>query len=219
MKNFTLIILSILFFSCTNKNRVPYSLPSDKDINEIISEILITDSVHVFKSHIMPDSIVDRAENGKFTYLMKFPFCIDLEKFRVCFPKPSNDSLELTIPMPSGFFGLNYTTILERGNLNNRLNFSKADSAYFVFQSDTLNHFTISGDILKDIYTTTLDKQKGKEDTYFSCTIPIFSADKTKAYVELNYRCWGLCSYGRYYILSKEKNRWTIVKKDTHWFS
>lgn len=219
MKNLTLILLSILFFSCTDKNKVIYSLPSDKDINEIISEILITDSVHVFKSQIMPDSIVDRADNNKYIYLMKFPFCTDLEKFRVCFPKPSNDSLELTIPMPSGFFGLSYTTILERGNLNNRLHFSKADSAYFAFQSDTLSHFSISGNILKDIYTTTLDKQKGKEDTYFSCTIPIFSADKTKAYVELNYRCWGLCSYGRYYILSKVKNRWTIVKKDTHWFS
>lgn len=219
MRNITLILISILFFSCADKNTVTYSLPSDSDINEIISEILITDSIPVLKNHILPDTIIDKTDKNNIRHRIKFPFCTDLEKFRVCFPKPNNDSLELTIPMPSGFFGLYFTTILERGNLNNHLHLSKADSAYFVFQSDTLNHFTISGDILNDIYTTTQDKQKGKEDTYFSCTIPIFSTDKTKAYVELNYRCWGLCSYGRYYILSKEKNRWTIIEKTTHWFS
>lgn len=218
MKSIIIIILTSVLFSCSNSATKTYTFASDIDINDIIQEIIVSDSLPVFKSHNLPDSIHYKDRPDFISYPINFPFSVDLYDYQICFPRPNVDTLELMPPPPPGF-GIYFNTLIERGQLSNKSFFSKEDSAYFVFQNNAVSNFTISGDILNKIYTTNKAKLKGTKDTHFTCSIPIFSQDNSKAYVELIYNCYGLCSYGRFYLLSKEKNHWTIVKKDTHWFS
>jgi hypothetical protein len=44
-------------------------------------------------------------------------------------------------------------------------------------------------------------------------TIPLFSLDNQKAYVELGYYCGTLCGYGEAIYLKKINGKWTIVEK------
>jgi hypothetical protein len=50
-------------------------------------------------------------------------------------------------------------------------------------------------------------------------TIPIFSLDNQKAYVELGYHCGTLCGYGKAIYLKKVSGKWIIVKKFRTWIS
>lgn len=218
MKSIAMIILTSILFSCLSSSTKNYTFASDKDINDIIEAIIVSDSIPVFRKSGLPDTIhyKDRPDFTK--YPVKFPFSIDLYDFQICFPRPSLDTLELAVPPPPGF-GIYFNSLIERGHFSNKSFFSKEDSTYFVFQNNAITHFTINGNILNKIYTTNKMKLKDTKDTHFTCSIPIFSKDNSAAYVELIYNCKGLCSYGRFYLLNKEKNRWIIVKKETHWFS
>lgn len=218
MKSTVIIILTLALFSCSSPTNKTYSFSLAKDINEIIQEIIISDSIPVLINNDLPDTIHYKDKPDFIRYQIKFPFSVDLYDYQICFPRSNADTLELTPPPPPGF-GIYFKTLIERGQISNKSFFTKLDSTYFVFQNDSINNFTISGDLLKSIHITKKAKLKNTKDTHFTCSIPIFSKDNTKAYVELIYNCYGLCSYGKFYLLSKEKNRWTIVKKETHWFS
>ncbi len=218
MKSIVLLLLTLILFSCENTTNKTYSYASDNDINDIIKEIIISDSIPVFKNNNLPDTIHNKSKPDFITFPINIPFCIDLYDFQVCFPPPNIDTLEFAPPPPPGL-GIYFNTLIERGKLSNKSFFSKLDSTHFDYQNKTINHFTISGEILNKINTTTKLKLKNTKNTHFTCSIPIFSKDNTKAYVELIYNCYGLCSYGKYYLLSKEKNHWTVVKKETDWFS
>ncbi|MFO0355455.1 MAG: hypothetical protein ACK50A_00765 [Sphingobacteriaceae bacterium] len=218
MKAILIILISIIFVSCSDKDKVVYSLPSDKDINEIISTIILSDSIPVVRMEAEPDTIRVKGQPDRIIYPIRHAFSVELEKLRVYFPEPPKDTFELTPPLPSRI-GVYFDDLIKRGQADNRNFFSKSDSAYFVFQNDTLNHFTISGNLLDNIYTTTKQQEESKEYTYFSCSIPVFSFDKTKAYVVLAYNCYGLCGSGNSYLLSKDNGHWIIKKRKTLWIS
>lgn len=208
------IISSILLFSCKDKSVINYSLPDSNDIEKIIETIIMDDSIPVLKYDAAPDTL--HASDGKSRVVIpiKHPFNIDLEKMKILFSLPQKDKdMELTPPLP--FHCIYFKDIVHEEEQM----FTTNDSAYVSYQNDSLNRFLIKGNIRNKIYITTSEKQAGKQDAYFSCSIPVFSADKKKAYVELTYNCFGLCSSSNLYLLAKTNTTWKIVKKRTLWIS
>ena len=142
-------------------------------------------------------------------------FCVNLEKLRVVFPDTEHESMPPPPPPPGK--GVNFNDIINRGEVNSAMCFTKSDSAFFVFQNDTLNHFTFNTQLTKKLNTTIYRKQKNRKDSYYSCSIPIFSSDKTKAYVEIANHCYGLCGGVTAYILKKLNGHWTIIRQSALW--
>ena len=61
-------------------------------------------------------------------------------------------------------------------------------------------------------------EKKGGE-SYFSMSVPIFSRDLKKVYIEFNDLCYGLCGSGGYFLLEKINNKWTIIEYQQLWIS
>ena len=62
-------------------------------------------------------------------------------------------------------------------------------------------------------------KKMGKPFDFYEMTIPIFSLDNQKAYLELNHHCGGLCGGGTSIYLRKINGKWKIVDKRQTWMS
>lgn len=191
-----------------------YSLPDSNDIEEIIATIITDDRIPVLKYDVPPDTLYAEDNTSRVVFPIKHRFSTDLEKLNIFFSLPQKDKdMELSPPLP--FHCVYFKNIVQE----EAQMFTASDSAYVSYQNDSLNRFLIKGDIINKIHTTTSEKQAGKEEEYFSCSIPVFSADKKKAYVELTHNCYGLCGSANLYLLAKTNNTWKIVKRRTLWIS
>ncbi|MBF7093083.1 hypothetical protein IUY40_16240 [Flavobacterium sp. ALJ2] len=65
----------------------------------------------------------------------------------------------------------------------------------------------------------TLKQKIGERYNFYDMTIPIFSKDNTKAYVELNHHCGALCGEGKAFFLFKTNGEWGIIYKYIKWVS
>ncbi len=160
MRNLIILLLTTLVISCSKTDKKSYALHSDKDINEIIKTIIIADSIPVTIVNPIGDTVHYKDRPDLIIHPVRFPFSVDLEKLRVCFPQPVKDAI-LTPPPPHGL-AVYFNSVMERGLVNKTHTFSKADSAYFCYQNDTLLHFTFNDSIISKIYTTTLNKKTKK---------------------------------------------------------
>jgi len=187
-----LLILNLLFvFACSRPTpKQTFPIPSKNDINEIVKAVILHDSL---------------TEAG-------VPLSVDLEKKLVYTPKsrsypPPEDPLSLNVN------GRPISDIIDSINGSDRLN--AQDSLYILFQNDILTTFKIEPIFSKNLkYTSKLqqknDYEKGKSFNFYEISIPIFSLDQQKVFVELTHFCSRWCVESKTIILKKTNGKWTI---------
>jgi hypothetical protein len=99
---------------------------------------------------------------------------------------------------------------------------NKKDSLNLLKQNETLKNYSIENSLYKKIKLTTFQEQKNKfqanqDAEFLYLTIPIFSSDNTKAYMEVCEICFGNCGWGRAIYLEKKNGKWEIVYKNELW--
>ncbi|WP_268847570.1 hypothetical protein [Flavobacterium aestivum] len=204
MKNIIWIVTLFLFLGC-KKQKEETKLQDSKfsDINQIVEVIINQDSLYISKN--------DKSS---------IAFCIDLVKINIQIPIKNKEKL---YEPPTPFNSVSINQLLSY-KINNDNFFSKADSTYLVSQSLGLKEFKIEQKIIEKIKSTTFDKEElkqktGKKYDFYEMTIPVFSKDNSKAYVEINHYCGGLCGSGKAFFLSKINGEWRIINKTQTWIS
>lgn len=102
--------------------------------------------------------------------------------------------------------------------------FNSTDSLFILFQSDTLIEHSVSSVLFNQYRFVIKNKQqedwaKGNKYPYFEISIPIFSDDLSKAYIEVNHHCYGLCGSGMFLFLERQNDKWEIVACQERWIS
>jgi len=197
MTKFISISFLLFLLSCGDHISTQILLPPDKkDINEIIEAVIRQDSLPFVKKPVVDSNSI--------------PLLKNLRKVRVILTDTTSE-----VPPP-----VDHTTVSVFDLLNslvgNQKFFNRADSSYFFFQNDTVKDFSIEKTILDKLsVNTTLSEKQGmdspnKFSPYYDLTIPIFSADNTRAYVEWTTNCMG-CGGATSFYLQKTDNKWKVV--------
>ncbi|AYN04421.1 hypothetical protein [Flavobacterium sp. 140616W15] len=202
MKNTILIISFLMFLSCKEKDNKS-SLVKIKNINGIVETIIDQDSLKFSRNKLSPISL----------------FCEDLIKINIHIPESTDKQNIPSIP----FNNVSINDLLN-SKIERDFFFSKSDSSYLVSQNLGQKEFKIEQKIIDKINSTTFEKEKVKQENrtkydFYQMTIPVFSNDMTKAYVELNHFCGGLCGDGKAFFLSKINGKWRIINKHRTWVS
>jgi hypothetical protein len=203
MKNIILMITLLMLLACKKQEETKFQDSKIKDINQIVEAIINQDSLNVSKNK--PNSIA---------------FCTDLIKINILIPTKTDEKLDVPPPIPPNNVSINE---LLNFKIKENFFFSKIDSTYLISQNVERKEFIIERKIVEEINTTTLDKEivkKNKEKyNFYQMTIPLFSKNMNKAYVELYHYCGGLCGEGKAIFLSKINGKWRIVNKYRTWIS
>ena len=222
-KKTSFLILTVVFIACNNKPIQPFLLPDSNDINDIVEAVIYQDSLNVLKNYSPADTIY--ATDGSICLVShdNLPFSSELSKLKIFVPDKLIDTPQDLPPPPPPISSLNIGKLLHT-KINNKEFFLKEDSLYFLFQNDILQHFTIDKRFEKRIITTNTkelqEKVKCKEMIqYYHLSIPIFSLDRKKAFVEITYCMTGLGGYCDGIFLEKLKDKWTIIFKEKIWVS
>ena len=102
--------------------------------------------------------------------------------------------------------------------INGEIFFSSKDSLAIIAQNANPKKFKISEIIIDNFNTTTIqeemaNREKGKGNCFYQMSIPIFSLNKQKAYLQLDYSCGSLCGYGMEIYLKKVNGIWKVIEK------
>jgi hypothetical protein len=206
MKNILLILLvSLSLTKCKNiNNETEIDSSKIKDINEIVKTVILEDSLNVLKSE----------KESKM-------FCEELIKLEIYIPEKSKNNEQ--IPPPPSF---NYISIenLLYYKIENEMFFTSKDSLFLLQQNMNPKKLKIEKSVVEIINSTTkqkekIKKEKGESYNFYEMTIPIFSSDKQKAYLELNHYCGGLCGSGKSIYLKKINGKWKVIDKWRTWIS
>jgi hypothetical protein len=196
MRNYLPYFFIIFAFSCKDKGE---SVEERKtEIEKIVESVIIQDSVNVFKK----DSTA-------------IPLSKELKKLKV---QGLASNLEKIPPKPIDGIYLNDLFYYHLD-----VNFlPKKDSLNILSQNQVLKTYLIDNSFSKKLKLTTFKEQKVKsranaDANFLYLTIPIFSADNKKAYVELNEICFGNCGWGKALYLEKKNGKWKIIFKCQLW--
>lgn len=214
------IILIVLLFSCVQvKPKKVFSLPNFNDINDIIETIVLKDSLPVLLDNSESDTVHTKGLPDYIIHHGNKPLSVDLSKMKVIVPEIS----------PKGLTRVYLENMVDISELLNAKVkgenfFSEDDSLYFLFQNDTLKQFRINEKFANKLTQTTFAEQSNRRKTnerinYYDLTIPVFSLDNKKAYVEVTYNCSGLCGGATAIYLEKINGVWTIMHTLTLWIS
>ena len=102
--------------------------------------------------------------------------------------------------------------------------FTSKDSLCLLQQNLNPKKLKIDKNFAEKLNLTTKEEELNKRKTdrkynYFEITMPIFSLDKNKAYLEINHYCGGLCGSGKSIFLKKINGKWKIIDKWRTWIS
>lgn len=211
-----LIILTITLFSCSNKEKPIYTLPNSEDINEIIETIIIQDSLPIFKFAAKADTVIDDNNRELIILPVNHKFSINLEKLYVYSQSDTSELSTNEYPFAGGVYN---NKLINIGREENKKYFTAKDTGYFSFQNDTIKSFVFTSSLTSKIYTTSWLNEKDKKTEYLACSIPVFSIDKSVAYVVLTHHCYGLCGSADGYILVKKNGKWEIAYRRNLWIS
>ena len=204
MKRITFYTVLFIAFSCyQNKKEKPNTnSESITNINEIVEAIIIQDSLDVFsKSKDSP------------------MFCSELRKLNISIPEKNENGL-IPPPPPRGIY---ITRLLSDKIIGER--FSAKDSLFILEQNSNPEKLKIKKKLLSKLNSITIEealikrKKSKKLFTFYEMTIPVFSIDRKKAYVELDHHCSGLCGSGLAIYLKKINGKWQIIEKWQTWIS
>lgn len=204
MKNIILIITFLSLLSCKNSEEKPeFEVSKVKDVNEILKTIIIEDSLNVSK-------------NGKDSRML----CEELIKLNIYIPEKTKDG-KIPPPPPPSFNNVSIEDLLHYRKSGF---FSSKDSLHLLKQNSNPQKFKIDQVLFEKINQTTKEKEInkkkiGKSYNFYEMTIPVFSLDNQKAYIELNHYCGSLCGNGISIYLKKIHGKWKIIDKWKTWTS
>ena len=204
MRNIVLIFTFLFLLSCKkSESKTELEIKQVNDINQIVQVVIIEDSLKVLK-------------NGTDTRM----FCKELTKLSVYVPEKTKDGIIPPPPPPS----FNQVSIEDLLHYRKSFYFSAKDSLSLLKQNSNPEKFKIEESLAEKINQTTKEKEiyKKKMDRpfdFYEMTIPLFSLNHQKAYLELNHYCGGLCGSGISIYLQKINGKWKIVNKRQTWMS
>ncbi len=203
MKQVVFLFMILSFVKCQNKT-VERELDSNTiiEINKIVEAVILQDSLDVFKGN----------ENNNI-------FLNELKKITVQIPNKNRGGSDF--PPISGHININDLLNIE---IMDEIFFSSKDSIALLEQNSFPEKLEINKAIFESFNLIILDddsvlNKSKRRNNYYILSIPIFSLDKQKAYVELEYYCGGLCGSGKGIYLKKINGNWFIIEKSTIWMS
>lgn len=206
MKKFTIFL--ILIIAGCSKN--------DCSLNEKIRKI---ETDKIIETLIKQD-----VKNNKDSYA----FCTSFKKLKInteiLFAEPTKDIKIIKLPRskPISIIHLNTEIYIEQllnANLKGKKIFKINDSINFVEQNNCFSKYTIPKTLSKKIKTISVS-EIDKSSNYIILSIPIFSEDNKKAYIQID--CYpqkdqygspkhGISMYGMSIYLEKKDNIWKII--------
>ena len=198
------ILLFLFLLSCKKtENKSQIEISNTKDKNEIVLAIILEDSLNV--------SI--NATNSKM-------FCNELIKLNIYISEKSKDG-EIVPLSPLSRYAVSIEELLhyEKSEF-----FKVKDSLHLLKQNSNPQKFKIDKIIFDKINLTTKKNENNKKKTgkpfdFYEMTIPVFSSDNQKAFIQLNHYCNGLCGNGVSLFLEKINGKWKIVDTWETWMS
>jgi hypothetical protein len=108
--------------------------------------------------------------------------------------------------------------------INGEIFFSSKDSLAIIAQNSNPKKLKVAEIIIDNFNTTTIqeemaNREKGQQYSFYEMSIPVFSLNKQKAYLELDYSCGSLCGYGMAIYLKKVNGIWKVIEKHRTWVS
>jgi len=206
MKKIFIIIFIFLLFANCRKNKSEFDNSEIQDINEILKIVILEDSLNVLKSESESEM-----------------FCENLVKLDIYTPEKRKGNEPIPPPPPPSFNDASIENLLIF-KIENQIFFTNKDSLFLLEQNLRPNELKIGKEIIEKINATSkkIEQEKkkiGKPYTYYEMTIPVFSKDNKKAYLELNHYCGYLCGSGKSIFLKKVNGKWKIVDKWRTWIS
>lgn len=201
-----ILIVSYSFAKCKNNNETILHSSKIKDINEIVKTVILDDSLKVWKNE----------KDSKM-------FCEDLIKLNIYIPETRKENEPITPPRPPSRNEVSIRNLLY-SKIKNEMFFTSKDSLYLIQQNLNPQKIKFETETIEKINLTTKKKEINKKEigksyNYYEMTIPIFSLDGQKAYLELNHYCGGLCGSGKSIFLKKINGKWKITDKWETWIS
>lgn len=140
---------------------------------------------------------------------MPIPLSLHLRKLRVAVPDTTTN-----VPPPIDHNSVSIFNLLN-SLVNHQRFFGRTDSSYFIFQNSFIDSFVPDKEIAQKVFTTFEYEVQQNSDSlvntsFYDLTIPILSADHSKAYVELTRSCSG-CGGAIALYLQKTDDKWSIV--------
>lgn len=209
MRIFLIFLVTLLLFGCRAPEK-KYSIPSKKDINEIV------------KAVISQQTIADRFDStGK----------VITGKPGIARFNPLDDlhlNINLSRPWSTGDTGLNHINIESLFTPQRNAGFLKKDSLYVVFQcriqkglkidtAELTNHMFTSDAEMKAIRNRS--RKEYFAYYYYQISVPLFSSDQKQAYLMLDSYYMRSQAVGYAFILKKINGKWKIVKQDITWIT
>ena len=203
-KIFYSLLISLTFMSCKNSNeKIEFENLRANETFNIVESIITQDSLKVIK-------------NG----IDKSYFLENLKKLNIIIPKKEKNGIE-TIPLPF-FNNVEIKNLIGR-KINDRIFFTQKDSLNIINQNEYPENLKLHKRILTEINSISFEEAKTKYKKenldLYEMSIPIFSSNNKKAYVQLNNHCGSLCGEGIEIFLEKINGKWKIIYKQRTWIS
>ncbi|MEY4011483.1 MAG: hypothetical protein RIT22_607 [Bacteroidota bacterium] len=204
MKNILLLFVLILF-SCNNKKE---NLIRQKESVNIIQTLIDQKGLEMVKD---------------FPTESELPICLNLKKIIVnnkCFVETKNNFKIITVKLPENTFTNKGEVCIEKIYKSRPIEeifFLKKDSLDILNQNETFKTFKIPKNIITHFKTVEKTKNLKTTKKYIQFSIPIFSSDNTKAYIEFDHYSNNENSYGKSIYLEKIDNKWEIKLIEKNW--
>ncbi|MFN7099595.1 MAG: hypothetical protein ACK4M4_04395, partial [Flavobacterium sp.] len=154
---------------------------------------------------------------------IELPICLNLRKVIVnnkCFEETGANDKMIIVQLPEKSFINQGEVCIEKIYKSNPIGnsfFLKKDSHNIINQNKTLKTFIIPKSITQKFKTVELTKTSKIAEKYIQFSIPIFSKDNTKAYLEFDKYIDNENSYGNSIYLEKTNGKWEIKYVERHW--
>ncbi len=205
MKNIILIVILTLL-SCNSKK-------SEELIREEESIKIIKILIEEKGSELVKDFL--SKEN--------LPICINLKKVIVqtkCFEPTKINNKVIVMKLPEKSFNKQTEVCIEKIYKSKPINnsfFLKNDSLNIVNQNENFKPLKIPKNITLKFKTVELTKNIKITGKYIQFSIPIFSKDNKKAYLEFDHYSDTENSYGNSLYLEKVNGKWKIKYIEENW--
>ena len=201
----TILLFVFILLSCNDKKE---SLIRQNETLNIVKTIIKEKGLEIVKDY--PN------EN-------ELPICLNLKKIIVtnkCFIETKQDNKITVVKLPEKSFTNNGEVCIEKIYKSKPIDnifFLKKDSLDIINQNETFKTFKIPKSITGKFKTLEQTKNFKVTEEYIQFSIPIFSTNNEKAYIEFDNYTKNENSYGYSIYLEKKKGKWKIKSIERNW--